>query len=60
MRTRDPLAFLPGVGERLGYYFYALRDPRDGAISTLVRVRATACWHARHAQQGRPVGPKRS
>jgi hypothetical protein len=29
---RDPLAFLPGVAEQLGWYVYALRDPRDGAV----------------------------
>lgn len=27
---RDPLSFLPGIAERLGWYVYALRDPRDG------------------------------
>jgi hypothetical protein len=28
----DALAFLPGVAEKLGWYVYALRDPRDGAV----------------------------
>ncbi len=27
---RSALAFLPGIAERLGWYVYALRDPRDG------------------------------
>jgi hypothetical protein len=29
---RDPLEFLPGVAEKLGWYVYALRDPRSGAV----------------------------
>jgi hypothetical protein len=32
IQGRDPLAFLPGVAEQLGWYVYALRDPRDGAV----------------------------
>jgi hypothetical protein len=28
--TTRALAFLPGVAEKLGYYVYALRDPREG------------------------------
>jgi hypothetical protein len=31
-QQRDPLSFLPGLAEKLGWYVYALRDPRDGAI----------------------------
>jgi uncharacterized protein len=32
IRGRDPLEFLPGVAEQLGWHVYALRDPRDGAV----------------------------
>jgi len=28
MSAADPLEFLPGMAEKLGYYVYALRDPR--------------------------------
>jgi hypothetical protein len=31
-KRRDALAFLPGIAEKLGWYVYALRDPRDGAV----------------------------
>ena len=31
-QRRDALSFLPGVAEKLGWYVYALRDPRNGAI----------------------------
>lgn len=47
---RDPLSFLPGVGERLGYYVYALVDPRDGGIFYVGKgVGDRAYHHARHA-----------
>jgi hypothetical protein len=55
MSTRDPLAFLPGVGERLGYYVYALRDPRDGAIFYVGKGKGDRAYqHARHARKVDP------
>jgi hypothetical protein len=49
--TRDPLAFLPGVAERLGWYVYALRDPRDAAIFYVGKGKGQRVYqHARHAR----------
>jgi len=31
-QRRGPLSFLPAVAEKLGWYVYALRDPRNGAV----------------------------
>jgi hypothetical protein len=42
-----PTGVLPGVGERLGYYVYALRDPRDGAIFYVGEGRGRSCLSAR-------------
>jgi hypothetical protein len=49
---RDPLSFLPGVGERLGHYVYALVDPRDSRIFYVGKgVGDRAYHHARHAMR---------
>ena len=51
--ARDPLAFLPGVSERFGYYVYALRDPlaRDRIFYVGKGVGDRAYHHARHAKR---------
>lgn len=49
---RDPLSFLPGVAERLGWYVYALRDPRTGGIFYVGKgVGNRVYQHARHAKR---------
>ncbi len=49
--TRDPLDFLPGVAERLGYYVYMLIDPRDGRPFYVGKgLGARAYSHAREAE----------
>lgn len=48
---RDVLAFLPGVAEKLGWYVYALRDPRNGAIFYVGKGKGDRVYqHARHAR----------
>ena len=48
--SRDPLAFLPGVADKLGYYVYALRDPRNGEIFYVGKGRRSRAYqHAKHA-----------
>lgn len=54
--VRDPLAFLPGVSEKLGYYVYALIDPRDGAIFYVGKGKGDRVFqHARHAKKVDPA-----
>lgn len=49
---RDPLSFLPGVAEKLGWYVYALSDPRDGAIFYVGKgVGNRVYQHARQAKK---------
>jgi len=49
---RDPLSFLPGVAEKLGWYVYALRDPRNSAIFYAGKgVGNRVYQHARHARK---------
>ena len=50
--SRDPLSFLPGVAERLGYYVYALRDPRTGAVFYVGKGQGDRVFqHARYAKR---------
>lgn len=50
--ARDPLGFLPGVAEKLGYYVYALIDPRDDRIFYVGKGKGDRVYqHARHAQK---------
>ena len=49
---RDPLAVLPGVVEKLGYYVYALRDPRSGEIFYVGKGKGIACINTRSTQRG--------
>src|SRR4051794_1944331 len=50
--TRDPPAFLPGVSEHLGYYVYALIDPRNEAIFYVGKGKGDRVYqHARHAKK---------
>jgi hypothetical protein len=45
------LAFLPGVAERLGFYVYALRDPRIGQVFYVGKgVGDRVYQHARNAK----------
>ena len=47
----DPLSFLPGVAEQLGYYVYALFDPRDNALFYVGKgVVGRVFQHAREAR----------
>lgn len=49
---RDVLSFLPGVAEKLGWYVYALRDPRDNVIFYVGKGKGDRVYqHARHATQ---------
>jgi uncharacterized protein len=49
---RDPLAFLPGVAERLGWYVYALCDPRNGEVFYVGKGKGARVYqHARQAQK---------
>jgi uncharacterized protein len=51
-RDRDPLSFLGGVAEKLGWYVYALRDPRDGGIFYVGKGKGQRVYHhARHAKK---------
>lgn len=48
---RDSLAFLPGVAEQLGYYVYALFDPRDDVLFYVGKgVGGRVFQHAREAR----------
>lgn len=48
---RDPLSFLPGVAEKLGWYVYALRDPH-GEIFYVGKGKGDRVYqHARHAKK---------
>jgi hypothetical protein len=50
--SRDALSFVPGVAERLGYYVYALRDPRDQRIFYIGKGRGERVYqHTRHAKK---------
>jgi len=50
--ARDPLAFLPGVSEHLGYYVYALIDPRDNTIFYVGKGKGDRVYqHARYAKK---------
>ncbi len=47
---QDALSFLPGVGDKLGCYVYALRDPRDSKIFYVGKGKGDRCHaHARQA-----------
>jgi uncharacterized protein len=49
---RDPVAFLSGVAEKLGWYVYALRDPRTGSLFYVGKgVGNRAYQHARQAKK---------
>jgi hypothetical protein len=49
--ARDPLSFLPGVAEQLGWYVYALRDPR-GSIFYVGKGKGDRVYqHARFARK---------
>lgn len=51
-QQRDPLSFLPGVAEKLGWYVYALRDPRTGAIFYVGKGKGGRVYaHARQAKK---------
>lgn len=50
--VRDPLAFVPGVAEKLGYYVYALLDPRDGTVFYVGKGKGDRVYqHARRARK---------
>lgn len=51
----DHLAFLPGMTEKLGYYVYALRDPRDKTIFYVGKGAGNRVYQ--HAIQARVVDP---
>lgn len=51
-------AFLPGVAEKLDYYVYALRDPRDGSIFYVGKGKGGRVYQ--HAAQARTVGGESS
>lgn len=53
---RDPVAFLPGVAEKLGWYVYALRDPLHGDVVFYVGKGKgdRAYQHAVHARVSAP------
>ncbi len=47
---RDPLGFLAGVAEKLGFYVYALIDPQQGEIFYVGKGRGERAFqHARYA-----------
>jgi hypothetical protein len=47
---RQRLAFLPGIAAKMGWYVYALRDPRDSTVFYVGKgVGNRAYQHARHA-----------
>jgi hypothetical protein len=49
---RDALSFLPGIAEQLGWYVYALRDPRDGAVFYVGKgFRNRVYQHSRQARK---------
>jgi uncharacterized protein len=48
--AHDPLAFLPGVAEKLGYYVYALRDPRNGELFYVGKGKGQRAYQ--HARRG--------
>jgi hypothetical protein len=54
--ARDPLAFLPGVTEQLGYYVYALIDPRDNRIFYVGKGTGDRVYQ--HARYAKKVGPE--
>lgn len=53
---RDPVAFLPGVAEKLGWYVYALRDPlHDDAVFYVGKGKGDRAYqHAVHARVTAP------
>jgi hypothetical protein len=52
--AHDPLAFLPGIAEKLGYYVYALRDPRNGELFYVGKGKGQRAYqHARRATPAR-------
>lgn len=53
---RDPIAFLPGVAEKLGWYVYALRDPlHDGVVFYVGKGKGDRAYqHAVHARVRAP------
>lgn len=61
-RARDsgPVEWLPGVAERLGYYVYALSDPRDGQVFYVGKGKGDRVFqhavHARKVSDSEPTG----